>query len=326
VARSPRVVVITGASSGIGRAAALRFASEGAVVVLAARRGEVLQQLSAECLKRGAPSAVAVATDVADAAAVDALAQTAVSRFGRIDVWVNDAAVTGFAPFLDMPLDAFRRIVDVNLMGYVHGARAALRVFRRQKEGVLINVSSVVAEIPQPYTTAYGMTKAAIRSLTTSIRQELHVEKQRGIHVVSVAPATVDTPIFRHAANYSGRAIQAMPPVYDVDLVARAIVKAAARPKPEVVVGTQIKAITRQHAHTPVAIENQLASQVDGKHLRHEKAPRTDGNLYEPHPDADAAATGGWSGKPRSAARALLPWLLTVGGGIVGWRLLRPTR
>ena len=321
-ATSP-VVVITGASSGIGRATALRFAGRRARLVLASRRADALEEVAALCRDAGA-EAVVVPTDVSDDTAVSALAATAVTQFGRIDVWVNDAAVTAFAPFLDMPLKSFERILDVNVMGYVHGARAALRQFRKQGSGVLINVASVVAEIPQPYTSAYGMSKSAIRALSVSLQQELHLEKLKDIHVVTIAPATVDTPIFRQAANYSGRAVQAMPPVYDVDLIAKAIVDAARRPQREVIVGAQAKTIAKQHGRTPQAIEKQMAKQVDSSHLLKGKAAaRTDGNLFEPFPVTDASATGGWSGKARTTGRLLLVTLIGLGGSALLLNLLR---
>ncbi len=140
--RSSSVVVVTGASSGIGRATALAFAEAGASLVLAARREEALREAAAQCEERGA-RAVAVATDVRDQAAVDRLEQAAHERFGRLDVWVNDAAVHLFARFDEAPADLWREVMEVNFFGYVHGARAAIRRFREQGGGTLIQVGSV---------------------------------------------------------------------------------------------------------------------------------------------------------------------------------------
>ena len=148
---SDTVVVITGASSGIGRATALAFAAKGATVVLAARRLAALEEVARECEGRGG-EALVVPTDVAESNSVQQLATRAVEDFGRIDVWVNCAAVTAFAPFQEIPLEDFKRVLDVNIMGYVHGARAALPQLRDQGKGTLINVSSIVSSVPQPYT------------------------------------------------------------------------------------------------------------------------------------------------------------------------------
>lgn len=317
------VVVITGATSGIGRATALRFAKKGATLVLAARREDALADVAAECERLGA-RALDVPTDVTDAEAVRSLADDAIVEFGRIDVWVNDAAVSVFAPFLATPLDDFRRVLDVNIMGYVYGARAALEVMTRQREGLLINVASIVAEVPQPYTASYGMSKAAVRALGVSLRSELKLAKMKKVKVCTVLPATIDTPFFRHSANYTGREVIAMPPVYSADLVARAIVDLIKSPEPEVVVGTVGKAMVKQHRISPLAVEAQMARQVDATHLSHERGVSgTQGALYEAAPSSDASVTGGWHGAERTVRRGILASALVVGAGAVAKRALR---
>ncbi|AWB87710.1 SDR family oxidoreductase [Mycetocola zhujimingii] len=314
---SKTVVVITGASSGIGRATALRFAARGATVVLASRSAEGLASLAGQCHDAGG-EALAVPTDVTDAAQVALLARTAVTRFGRIDVWVNNAGVSAFAPFLDMPLDDFRRVLDVDIMGCVYGARAALAVMTEQGSGALINVSSIVGEVPQPYTAPYGMSKAAVRALGVSLRSELALSKQKGISVSTIMPATMDTPFFRHSANYTGREVVAMPPVYSPDLVARAIVKASKKPRREVVVGGPIaKAMVAQHRKTPAAVETQMALQTDKTHLSRTRDARpTRGTLYSPPPATDAAITGGWGGSEREDRRKTIGTLLAAALGV----------
>ena len=318
-----QVVVVTGASSGIGRATAIRFASEGASLVLAARRAEALATVVAECEHAGG-TAIAVPTDVSDEGAVDALAALAVSEFGGIDVWVNDAAVSVFAPLVEAPIDDVRRVLDVNVLGTVYGARAAVREMLRQGKGVLINVSSVVGEVPQPYTAPYGMSKAAVRALGSSLRSELALQKAKRVHVVTVLPATIDTPFFAHPANYTGRRVLAMPPVYPPEAVAKVIVKAARRPKAEIAVGPISKAMVREHRRHPEAVEAQMAVQVDTMHLsRTDDAPATTGNLYEPPADpADAAITGGWHGAGRSRGRVVAALGLVA---VVGLLLARRT-
>ncbi|GAA4265315.1 SDR family NAD(P)-dependent oxidoreductase [Frondihabitans peucedani] len=315
-----RTIVITGASSGIGRASALRFAERGTTLLLAARRADALEEVAALCRKRGAV-AVVVPTDTTDEQAVDRLGARALSTTGRIDVWVNDAAVSSFSPFLDMPMDEFRRVLDVNIMGYVYGARAALRVMVRQRHGVVVNVSSIVGEVPQPYTAPYGMSRAAVRALGVSLRSELALAKQKHVHVVTVLPPTVDTPFFRHSANHTGRAIQAMPPVYPVEQVAAAVVKAATAPGKgtEIAVGRIGRALVRQHRMTPAAVEAQMALQTEKTHLsRKESAPDTSGALFEPSADpADATTTGGWKGRRRTISRNLLLVGALAAGAVV---------
>ncbi|MDQ0848730.1 short-subunit dehydrogenase [Arthrobacter sp. B3I9] len=310
------VVVITGASSGIGRATALRFAKNRARLVLAARSTKALETVAEECRKRGA-QAIAVPTDVTDPEAVQALAARAVHEFGRLDVWVNNAAISVFGRITDVPLRDFQRVLDVNVSGYVHGARAALPYLRKQGSGVLVNVSSIVGEIAQPYTAAYSMSKAAVRALGVSIRSELRLDGVTGVKVCTVMPATMDTPFFQHAANYTGRRVVAMPPLYTAERTARTIVKAARKPRRETVVGPGGRMLALQHKITPGAVEATMAVQVDKTHLsRRYDAQDSSGNLYQPSEEGrKGSVKGGWGGRRRTAQRRALTALL-LGGGV----------
>jgi short-subunit dehydrogenase len=297
-----RTVVITGASSGIGRATALEFARKGDSLVLASRRGDALDDVVAECEVLGA-QAIAVVTDVSDEQQVKTLANTAVATFGSLDVWVNNASVSAYGSLLQIPVKDIQRVLDVNILGYVYGARQALLAFQNSGRGTIINVASILGEVPQPYSAPYSMAKAAIIALGVAVRQELALAKLKKITVSTVMPATTDTPFFGHAANYSGRGLQAMPPVYPPELVAKLIVRAAAKPQPEIVVGAAGKALVRQH----MAVQTNLAqlSPTAG-------AATTSGNLHTPTPSSDAAVSGGWGGAKKHAVRNIVAGTIVI--------------
>ena len=301
------VVVITGASSGIGRAAAHEFARNGATVVLAARREQALDEAARECEERGG-RALAVPTDVTDEQAVRALAQRTVEQFGRIDVWVNNAAVSLFSRFEETPPDLYRQVIETNLFGYIHGARAALPHFRQQGSGTLINVSSVVSEAAQPYTSAYNITKYGIRGFSESLREELMLDGTHDIHVCTVMPASTDTPIFQQAANLTGRAVKPMDPVYPVEQVARAIVNAVEHPRAEIMVGNAGRQLVLLKRLLPLSVfERLMAWKVDRDHLTRDPSPQTPGNAFEPMPQY-AWTSGRWrsSGGPSLGKWALV--------------------
>jgi short-subunit dehydrogenase len=316
----PATVVVTGASSGIGRATALAFAAEGARLVLAARRPQPLEELAETCRQRGA-SAVAVPTDVADANAVRRLADTAVERFGGIDVWVNNAAVTAFTRFGEEPVEVSRRVLEVNALGQLHGARAALPVMRDQGRGVLVNVGSVLSVVPSPYQAAYVMSKAAVRALSGCLRQELY--DAPGVRVCTVLIGPVDTPLFDHAANFTGWALRVPPPVYRPERVAATIVRCAARPRDEVHAGLQPRLVALQHRLARRLSERLTAAAVRRGHFTDAYAEPTSGNVLEPVPGG-TTASGGWrKGGTSPVARrvavasagALLALAVRGGGG-----------
>jgi NAD(P)-dependent dehydrogenase (short-subunit alcohol dehydrogenase family) len=230
-----QVVVITGASSGIGRETALAFARKGARVVLAARNEAALRNVAEE-IKRIGGAAHVVATDVADPAQVDRLAQEAVNAFGRIDTWVNDAAVSEYATFEQMTDEEFRRIVDVNLMGPVYGTRAALRHMKGQGGGTIINIGSVLSDRAVPLQSAYVATKHALRGFTDAVRMELQRERS-GVNVTLILPASINTPLFDHARSRMSRAPKPIPPIYEPSVVSSAILYAAEHKVREIYAG-----------------------------------------------------------------------------------------
>ncbi|MDB6017989.1 MAG: Short-chain dehydrogenase/reductase [Pedosphaera sp.] len=306
------VVVITGASSGIARATALMIAEQRGSVVLASRQEKVLQEVAAECVERGG-EALAVRTDVTDERQVQELSRRAVERFGRIDVWVNAAAVALYAKFEEAPADTFRRVIETNLFGYIHGARVALPIFRRQGQGMLINIASVFGKVGAPYVSAYATSKFAVTGFSESLRAELRDEPE--IHVCTILPATIDTPIFQHAANFTGRALQALPPVYRPEKVARAIVSCILNPKREVNVGAAAKQVAMlQKFSTPLA-ERVVAAKVERQHFKRQATGAFPGNMFISMPQYNRVSGGWLKAQRRSRSRLMVvAALLTVAG------------
>jgi NAD(P)-dependent dehydrogenase (short-subunit alcohol dehydrogenase family) len=242
------VVVITGASSGIGRAAALRFARRGSSLALCARSPAPLEQVARECEAAGA-AVLFEPLDVAREDEVEAFAQATLQRFGRIDVWVNNAGVIAYGEFTEIPSEVFRKVIETNLMGQVHGARAALPRFRAQRSGVLINMSSVWGRVSTPEVAPYVVSKSAVHAFSDCLRSELAAEP--GIQITTMAPQAVDTPIFDHAGNYSGRRIRPVPPVLDAEEIATGIEACAESPKREVNYGKAGRLLEILHAFAP---------------------------------------------------------------------------
>ena len=225
------VVAITGASAGIGRETALAFAREGARVAVCARRTDRLQELAAAIQAAGS-EALVQAVDVAREDQLNAFVAAVVARFGRLDVLVNNAGYGVRGRVEETPAEDYRRLMEVNYLGTVHGCRAAIPIMRGQRAGVIINVSSIVGHRSLPGGAAYAATKAAQVSLTESLRVEL---AGSGVSACSVHPIGTATEFAEVAARASpGRKGGALGPQQTAEAVARAIVRCARRPRPEV--------------------------------------------------------------------------------------------
>jgi NAD(P)-dependent dehydrogenase (short-subunit alcohol dehydrogenase family) len=219
-----QVIVITGGSSGIGRATALAAAQRGAKIVIAARNDAALRDTERDIADTGA-EALAVPTEVADFDQVQALGDAAIARFGRIDTWVNNAAVALYGPFTEVTTPEFRRVIDVNLMGVVHGSKAALARMR-EHGGSIVNVGSIVSDLPVPLQTAYSAAKAGVKGFTEALRMECEHD-HLSVQVVLIKPSSIDTPFFQHARSKMDVEPKPVPPVYGPGLVAETILHAA---------------------------------------------------------------------------------------------------
>jgi short-subunit dehydrogenase len=286
-----QTVVITGASSGAGRAAALEFAKNGANIVLAARRQEALAELVDECREFGA-NAIAVPTDVTDDEAMKELANTAYNFGGRIDVWINNAGVLAAGEFTDTPIEVHDRVIQINLMGYLHGAHAALPYFKRQAHGVLINNISVGGWLPVPYGVGYSASKFGLRGYSEALRGELI--KYPHIHICDLYPAFLDTPGIQHAANYTGREIKPAPPVFDPQRVARAMVSVAIRPRNSVTIGSTAPLLKLAYSLFPGITRAVTAKLIEAYLKKAEPTEATSGNLFE-SPAFGSSIHGGWN-------------------------------
>jgi short-subunit dehydrogenase len=296
------VVLVTGASSGIGRASALAFAAEGARLVLASRSAQALAEVERDCRARGAEVLV-VPTDIADPAAVDRLALLAVQRFGRIDVWV-EAAAGGIAGSLGSEsVDEIRQLVDTNVFGTVLCARAALGTFRAQGSGTLVLVGSLLSLFPNPMVPLYSMTKFAVRGLALNLRQA--VAGSRRIRVGLVLPGPVDTPFFQRAANHSGRRLRAIPPAIAPERVAAAVLRCARRPRRQTTAGVVAHLALAAHRLAPRAAESFVARWSAAFVTAQAPAVSGPGSLFEA-PAAGAVHGGCRRGRTR---RRLGEWL-----------------
>ena len=282
------VAVVTGASSGLGRAVAVEFARRGYSVALAARRASDLAETARLCRDEGARAAHWV-TDVTIEGDVRRLSKDVVAAFGRIDVWVNNAGVTLFAPLEEAPFEEHRRVIETNLFGSMHGARAVVPIFRAQGSGVLINVGSILSKIGHPFVPSYVISKFGLRGLSEALRVEL--ADLPDVHVCTIFPYAIDTPHFEEGGNRFGYRPRAMQPVQSPKKVARAVVDLAERPRREVHVPRIAALGLVLHDLLPNTVERLLMDSLARWHFDPTEEPKTLGSLYEPS-FQNAATTG----------------------------------
>ncbi len=285
-----QVVVVMGASSGIGRATAARFAKEGAKVVVAARGEAGLRSLVEEIRADGGQACAEVA-DVTDPAQMRRVAQRAVTEYGGLDTWVHSAAVLLVAPFEDTTPEEFSRVVDVNLMGQVHGAMAAIPHLK-SKGGALIHISSMGAKRGVPLQTAYCAAKHGIDGFVETLRMEMQ-RAELPVSVTNVMPATINTPLFDQARTKIGVKPVAPPPIYQADVVVDAVLYAAEHPVRDLVVGGSAKALILGEKFAPRLVDALLVRFGFEAHDTGEPKPAdAPDNLFAPLDDHNTARDG----------------------------------
>ena len=299
-----QVVVITGASSGIGLVTAKRMAAAGARVVLAARNERDLQQIVEEIVAQGGQATYVVA-DVSVRADVQEIAAAAVRRFGRIDTWVNNASTSIYGRLDEVDIEDQRRLFDVNYWGAVHGSLTAVP-FLRERGGALVNVGSVLSERAIPLQGAYCATKHALKGFTDALRMELEADGAP-VSVSLVKPATIDTPFYEHARNYMDADPKPVPPVYAPEVVAQAIVQCAEHPTRDLYAGAAGVGIAASGAHAKRLTDRVMErTMFAGQQDRARGRTRDEDNLYAPL-DHDGGERGRYAGPvlERSAAPGL---------------------
>jgi NADP-dependent 3-hydroxy acid dehydrogenase YdfG len=310
---APKVVVVTGASSGVGRAATRAFASDGAAVGLLARGEEALAATAKEAEAAGG-RALAVPLDLVDAGQVDAAAALVEERLGPVDVWVNTAATAVFAPFTQIGAEEFQRVTEVAYLGVVNGTRAALRHMVPRDRGVVVQVGSLFAERSVPLQSANCGAKHAVRGFTESVRCELLHERSR-VRITTVQLPGTNTPQFEAALSRLPRKAQPLPPVYQPEVAARAIVWAAAHRRREVWVGSTTAATLLANRMAPGLLDHYFGrTGYDAQQGTEAEDPDRAASLWRPLP-GDRGAHGAFD--VRAHGRSVQLWAATHRGLLV---------
>src|SRR5215204_5981904 len=323
-----QVVVITGASSGIGLVTAKQAAASGARVVLVARNAHDLAH-AVDDIRRSGGRAIHVVADVADAAQVERVAEAAIREFGCIDTWVNNAAVSMYGRVMELAIEDMRRQMDVNYWGYVYGSRIAVQRMRASG-GSLINVASALSDRAIPLQVNYCAAKHAIKAFTDGLRMELE-EEGVPISVTLVKPASIDTPFFDKAKTYLGVEPQPVPPVYAPEVVADVILRAAQHPLRELIAGGSGAKLSAARFAPRLADLYMERWTFDSQHTDKPANTRPD-NLYAPVADDGGERGRNWSGRTRASSiytRAFLHPRATaaaVAGVLAGLALVKATR
>ena len=307
------VVVVTGAAAGVGRAVVREFARPGRAIVLLARDSEGLQNARREVEERGAKG-LAVPLDLADPKQVEAAAEQIERELGPIDIWVNDAMTTIFARFVDVAPDEYKRATEVTYLGAVYGTMAALKRMYPRNKGVVVQVGSALSYRSIPLQAPYCGAKFAIRGFTDSIRSEL-IHDKKDIHITMVQLPAVNTPQFSWCRTRLPRHPEPVPPIYQPEVAARAIVYAAYHRRREWYVGTSALMAIWGSKLIPGVLDRYLAGNRawEGQETDEPVPPGRPDNLFEPLP-GDYGAHGIFDDSARSSS---WEWWLSAHRGTI---------
>lgn len=301
------VVVITGASSGIGRTCADMFGKQGARVGLIARNRDALDTAAAE-IRAGGGEAMVLPLDLADQQAVQSAARQVVERWGHIDTWVNNAMVSVFSPAIEMKAEEFRRITEVNYLGCVYGTMAALEYMVPREQGVVVQICSALAYRSIPLQSAYCASKAAMRAFSDSVRTELLHDGSK-VRISTLILPAVNTPQFHVVKTRLPNHPQPVPPIYQPELIAGAVMHAVRHPVREMIIGgSALKAVIGQKL-IPGLLDHYLARTLyTAQQTDYPVEPQRPNNLFEPTP-FDPGAHGEFDDRSRTGSMQL--WLRT---------------
>jgi len=319
-----KTIVITGASSGAGRAAAMRFAAQHANLVLASRNTEELEEVARECEDLGG-TMLTVPTDVSKQEEVRELAQKAVKFIGGIDVWINNAGVLAAGAFTDTPMSVHEQVIKTNLLGYMNGAHAVLPYFKKQGYGIIINNISVGGFLPVPYGSSYTASKFGLRGFFEALQSELLPFEE--IYVCNMYPCFLDTPGMQHAANYTGVYIKPAPPVFDPLHLADVMVKLAQHPRNAINTDSGTPLLRLAYGLAP-SLTRKIMEKVIRTYFKTAPAiQQTDGNIFMTA-DYGNAVYGGWNPQADASTRKrnLLQGAFAAGIVATGIILLKTRR
>ena len=312
-----KTIVITGASSGAGKAMALELAQYQTNLILASRNSEALKDVVGECVALGS-LAIAVTLDVTNPKDHINLAGIAKEFGGRIDVWINNAGVLAAGTFDKTPVEIHEQVINTNLLGYMYGAHAILPYFKNQRSGILINNISVGGFLPVPYGSSYSASKFGLKGFSAALKTEL--SSYRDIHVCDLYPAFLDTPGIQHAANYTGKVLKPAPPVYDPNRLALSVASVIKNPRSTTHIGSASTLLWLSYKILPATTRAVSKAVIDFYLKTAEPAQSTNGNLFDTV-NYGTAIHGGWglTGKPKAHRKYLAAGLaLGLAGFLFG--------